>query len=244
MGQYHQVVNMDKGFFYSPQSLGNGDKLLEQGMSFNSTAALALLLAEGWNGERVFLVGDYVEENDINGVDNAVKFYQEDMDSYKNVGWLARKVLKENTGVELVKDSFKIKGMDGNTTTLHNYHSKVVSDLEFVEDDHGDFIAQGSALDHLDDNEVMAFVNYDTKEKYVGAGRTMRQIVQYFGGDVMTAAFILIAGSVKGGARGGGDPYDKELAGTWAGDRVGIIPDKDAQDFVDITMDLGTIKNL
>jgi len=244
MGQYHQVVNMDKGFFYSPQSLGNGNKLLEQAMSFNSTAALALLLADGWNGERVFLVGDYVEENDINGVDNAVKFYQEDMDSYKNVGWLARKVLKDNTSMELVKDSFKIQGMDGNITTLHNYHSESVAGLEFVEDDHGDFIAQGSALDHLDDNEVMAFVNYDTKEKYVGAGRTMRQIVQYFSGDVMTAAFILLAGSTKGGARGGGDPYDKELAGTWAGDRVGIIPDKDAQDFVDITMDLGDVKNI
>lgn len=243
MGQYHQVVNMDKGFFYSPQSLGNGNKLLEQGMSFNSTAALALLLAEGWNGERVFLVGDYVEKDDIKGVDNAVEFYQEDMDSYKNVGWLARKVLKDNTGMELVKDSFKIQGMDGNITTLHNYHSESVAGLEFVEDDHGDFIAQGSALDHLDDNEVMAFVNYDTKEKYVGAGRTMRQIVQYFGGDVMTAAFILIAGSAKGGARGGGDA-DKELAGTWAGDRVGIIPDKDAQDFVDITMDLGDVKNI
>lgn len=244
MGQYHQVVNMDKGFFYSPQSLGNGDKLLEQGMSFNSTAALALLLAEGWNGERVFLVGDYVEENDINGVDNAVKFYQEDMNSYKNVGWLARKVLKDNTGMELVKDSLKIQGMDGSITTVHNYHDKVTSDLEFIEDEHGDFIAQGSALDHLDDSEVMAFVNYDTEEKYVGAGRTMRQIVQYFSGDVMTAAFILLAGSTKGGARGGGDPYDKELAGTWAGNKVGIIPDKDAQDFVDITMDLGDVKNI
>ena len=123
------------------------------------------------------------------------------------------------------------------------YKDKIVSDLKFVEDEHGDFIAQGSALDHLDDNEVMAFVNYDTKEKYVGVGRTMRQIVQYFSGDVMTAAFILVAGSAKGGARGGGDA-DKELAGTWAGDRVGIIPDKDAQDFVDITMDLGDVKNI
>lgn len=190
------------------------------------------------------MVGNYVEENDINGVDNAVKFYQEDMDSYKNVGWLARKVLKDNTGMELVKDYFKIQDMDGSITTMHVYKDKIVSDLKFVEDDHGDFVAQGSALDHLDDNEVMAFVNYDTKEKYVGVGRTMRQIVQYFSGDVMTAAFILLAGSTKGGARGGGDTYDKELAGTWAGDRVGIIPDKDAQDFVDITMDLGTIKNL
>lgn len=124
------------------------------------------------------------------------------------------------------------------------YKDKIISDLKFVEDEHGDFIAQGSALDHLDDNEVMAFVNYDTKEKYVGVGRTMRQIVQYFSGDVMTAAFILLAGSTKGGARGGGDAYDKDLGGTWAGDRVGIIPDKDAQKFVDITMDLGTIKNL
>lgn len=90
----------------------------------------------------------------------------------------------------------------------------------------------------------MAFVNYDTKEKYVGAGRTMRQIVQYFSGDVMTAAFILLAGSTKSGARGGGDTYDKELSGTWAGNKVGIIPDKDAQDFVDITMDLGDVKNI
>lgn len=235
---------MDKGFFYSPKSLGNGNKLLEQAMSFNSTAALALLLADGWNGERVFLVGDYVEKDDINGVDNAIEFYQEDMDSYKNVGWLARKVLKDNTGMELVKDYFKIQDMDGSITTMHVYKDKIVSDLKFVEDEHGDFIAQGSALDHLDDNEVMAFVNYDTKEKYVGVGRTMRQIVQYFSGDVMTAAFILLAGSTKGDARGGGDPYDKSLSGTWAGDRVGIIPDKDAQDFVDITMDLGTIKNL
>lgn len=244
MGQHHTVVNMDKGFFYSPQSLGNGNKLLEQAMSFNSTAALALLLAEGWNGERVFLVGDYVEKDDINGVDNAIEFCQEDMDSYKNVGWLARKVLKDNTGMELVKDYFKIQDMDGSITTMHVYKDKIVSDLKFVEDEHGDFIAQGSALDHLDDTEVMAFVNYDTKEKYVGAGRTMRQIVQYFSGDVMTAAFILLAGSTKGGARGGGDTYDKELAGTWAGDRVGIIPDKDAQEFVDITTDLGNIKNL
>lgn len=153
-------------------------------------------------------------------------------------------MLKDNTGVELVKDYFKIQDMDGSITTMHVYKDKIVSDLKFVEDDHGDFVAQGSALDHLDDNEVIDFVNYDTKEKYVGVGRTMRQIVQYFGGDVMTAAFILIAGSVKGGARGGGDPYDKELAGTWAGDRVGIIPDKDAQDFVDITMDLGDVKNI
>lgn len=235
---------MDKGFFYSPKSLSNGNKLLEQAMSFNSTAALALLLADGWNGDRVFLIGYYVQKNDIKGVEDAEYFYNETMETYKNVGWLARKVLKDNTGVELVKDSFKIKGMDGTTTTLHNYHDKVVSDLKFVEDDHGDFIAQGSALDHLDDNEVMAFVNYDTKEKYVGVGRTMRQIVQYFSGDVMTAAFILLAGSTKGGARGGGDAYDKDLGGTWAGDRVGIIPDKDAQKFVDITMDLGTIKNL
>lgn len=157
------------------------------------------------------MVGDYVEKDDIKGVEDAEYFYNETMKAYKNVGWLARKVLKDNTGVELVKDYFKIKGMYGNITTLHTYKSKVVSDLKFVEDEHGDFIAQGSALDHLDD--------------YVGVGRTMRQIVQHFDGDVMTAAFIL-------------------LAGTWAGNKVGIIPDKDAQDFVDITMDLGTIKNL
>lgn len=91
MGQYHEVINADKKMCYSARSLGDGIKLLEQGNSLASATALALLLSNGWNGERVFLLGDYAELGDINGVDEDT-FY-EDVRTFRNVGWLARKVV-------------------------------------------------------------------------------------------------------------------------------------------------------
>lgn len=100
-------------------------------------------------------------------------------------------------------------------------------------DDH--FVAHGAAFDGIDDSEVVSFVNYDTKEKYVGASHTLRDVVTHFyGDDFITDVFTLIAGSIKGGARGGDDAHNA-MGGAWAGDRVGIIPAKDAQEFTDIT---------
>lgn len=237
MGQYHNVINMDKKMQYSPSSLANGLKLLEQGQSLTSTAALALLLSEGWNGERVFLLGDYVEEGDLNGIENACALAAES-DKYRNVGWLARKVVTENIGVTFQKESYKVSGFG--SVSEHHYYETTLPDNMNIDDVDGKFVAYGEAFDGIDNNEVVAFVNYDKQEKYIGNSRTLRQVVQHFDGDFMTAAFVLIAGSIKGGARGGGDAHN-ELGGAWAGDRVGIVPAKDVENFTDITADLGEI---
>lgn len=237
MGQYHTIINLDKKMQYSPRSLANGMKLLEQGMSLASTAALALLLSEGWNGERVFLLGDYVEKDDLNGIEDACALAAE-ADDYRNVGWLARKVVTDNIGITFEKDFYKINSF-GEVSKHYFYETAIPANME-IEEVGNDFVATGDAFGGIDNSEVMAFVNYDKKEKYIGHSRTLREIVQRFDGDLMTHVFVLIAGSIKGGARGGGDA-DCDFGGAWAGDRVGIVPAKDVEDFTDITADLGEI---
>lgn len=62
MGQYYIVVNVDKKMYVEPMDLGNGVKLME--WSYGKTAtvlALMNLLANEWNGDRVYVVGDYAE---------------------------------------------------------------------------------------------------------------------------------------------------------------------------------------
>lgn len=233
MGQYHNVINIDKQMQYNPRSLGCGMKLLEQGNDLASTTALALLLSQGWNGERVALVGDYVEKNDLSGIDDAVELYAHADKAYKNVGWLARKVVQDAIGLNFFKDHYYIGSAKHSFYDISLPKNLVVSYPT----------VSGAALDDFDNTEIMAFVNYDTKEKYVGNGRTMRNVIENFAGDFMTAVFILLAGSIRGGARGGGDA-DNKMGGAWSGNRVGIIPNKDAHDFTDITDKVGDVSNL
>jgi hypothetical protein len=83
MGQYHHPVNLDKKEFIDPHKLGCGLKLLEHGGDGGVNDALALLLAcssgrgggdyqtEGrewvgrWAGDRIAIVGDYAERDDL-----------------------------------------------------------------------------------------------------------------------------------------------------------------------------------
>lgn len=230
MGQYHEIFNKDKKMRYSASSLGNGVKLLEQGNSLASTTALALLLSDGWNGERVFLLGDYAEAGDINGVEDDFTFFK-DVYDFRNVGWMARKIVTEATGIEFNKKSYSVNYLDG-ISSNHYYYDTVLPDSMSI---HDYSVARGEAFDGIDDSATVAFVNYDTKEKYVGtAPHTMRDIVTNFSDDFMTDVFILIAGSIKGGYRGGGDA-DNEMGGAWAGDRVGIVAAEEVQDYTDIT---------
>lgn len=231
MGQYHNVINLDKKMQYSPSSLANGLKLLEQGQSLTSTATLALLLSGGWNGERVFLLGDYVYPDDLNGIDNACEIYAQSGD-YRNVGWLARKVVTENIGVTFKKESYKVAGF-GSVSEHHYYETTIPNNMEIdYSSDKG--VATGAAFDGIDNSEVVAFVNYDRREKYIGNARTLREVIQHFDRDFMTTVFVLLAGSIRGGARGGGDA-NSVMGGVWAGDRVGIVPAANVEDFTDIT---------
>lgn len=232
MGQYHNVVNLDKGFFYSARSLANGVKSMEQGVSFTSCAAMAHLLAHGWNGERVFLIGDYAEQGDVNNFDGDLsKLY--DGEGMRNVGWLGRKVIEEMEG-EFSRSSYKFRDSNGvlNTRSMYEF----VSQLEDIDPDK-----------KLDGAVPMRIVNFDKKQMIIpghfshnrkigpDSVNILRSIIlNGWNNREMTALFILLTASAKGGKRGGGDPIHK-LNGVWAGDRVGIIPANEAAGFEDIS---------
>ena len=94
MGQYHYIVNIDKREYLNAHQMGDGIKLMEFGMSGDGGAmtGLALLLAcsngrgggdfslrgnvtpevekavklvGSWAGDRIAIVGDYAEEDDL-----------------------------------------------------------------------------------------------------------------------------------------------------------------------------------
>jgi len=82
MGQYHLVCNLDKKEFLSPDKLGVGSKAWEQMASYGGTTAalFALLICSRergggdlghddavgrWAGNRVAIVGDYAEDEDL-----------------------------------------------------------------------------------------------------------------------------------------------------------------------------------
>lgn len=98
MGQYHLVVNLDKRQFIHPHQLGDGLKLLEFGCSGEGgvMTALAVLLAcssrqggrgggdfttdreqivGSWAGDRIAIIGDYAEPDDLPAEFNAQAIY-------------------------------------------------------------------------------------------------------------------------------------------------------------------------
>jgi hypothetical protein len=87
MGQYHYVINQDKREFLHPHKFNDGLKLLEFSSGGLTTMALASLLATSngrgggdlhadhpligsWAGDRIVIVGDYYQANDVAGTDN------------------------------------------------------------------------------------------------------------------------------------------------------------------------------
>lgn len=85
MGQYYQVVNLDKKELLHPHELTDGLKLLEFGCGGLTMTALAVLLAcsngrgggdlhsdnpiiGSWSGDRIAIVGDYAEPQDFQGL--------------------------------------------------------------------------------------------------------------------------------------------------------------------------------
>jgi hypothetical protein len=94
MGQYHIPVNLSKKEFINPHRLGDGLKLWEQGASQGGTlCALHALLAVSngrgggdyidghqdfigrWGGDRIAIIGDYAEANDLDATDYAESIY-------------------------------------------------------------------------------------------------------------------------------------------------------------------------
>ena len=83
MGQYYQIVNLDKQEYLHPHKFGDGLKLLEFGASAMGTlTGLTILLADGnnrgggdlysdnliigsWAGDRIVIAGDYADEGNF-----------------------------------------------------------------------------------------------------------------------------------------------------------------------------------
>ena len=222
MGQYHNVVNLDKNFFYSPRSLGDFHKLLEQGCSLLSCASLALLLSKGWNGERVALVGDYGEDNDLPGrtKEEMVSLYKGS--GMRNVGWLARNIITDNTGVTFNKVKRSIRSYDGSVVKTHHYEHSPMDKVKGI-----------------DNKNSLRIVNFDKEESlnplHFDHGDSLRDLVlDGYKDGAMTALFILLAVTTKNGDRGGGDS-NHALNGTWGGDHIGIVPVEQCEWSTDIS---------
>lgn len=86
MGQYHTLVNLTKQEYIHGHKIGNGAKLVEQiGWEGSTSSALFLLIACSngrgggdvdhhdlvghWAGDKIAVIGDYAEADDIEGVD-------------------------------------------------------------------------------------------------------------------------------------------------------------------------------
>lgn len=99
MGQYHILVNLDKGEYVVPHALGLGLKQREHNGAFDGTLADALYFltmtspARGggdypqtdisgqWVGDRCFVLGDYTEDGDIPYYDFAGELYGQIMEN-------------------------------------------------------------------------------------------------------------------------------------------------------------------
>ena len=103
MGQYHHVVNLDKKEYLDNYMFGSGAKLLEQHGYASVSSALHLLLSASsgrgggdyrarnsdgfvgrWAGDRIAIIGDYAESDDVPGVD-ARAIYESLEESYTNI---------------------------------------------------------------------------------------------------------------------------------------------------------------
>ena len=113
MGQYHYVVNLTKKEFLHPHRLGCGLKLWEQanteaGVIQALFAATVISNSRGggdfkehewvgrWRGDRIAVVGDYSEKDDLAEEDRADLIYDAcaDEDGFKDVSDLAAKWLE------------------------------------------------------------------------------------------------------------------------------------------------------
>lgn len=229
MGQYHSVINLDKRAGYSPRSLGSFVKAAEQGESLTPGAALLLLLSDpnGWGGERIAIVGDYAEDDDITDSPfPASELWEriETSNGIKNVGWLARKAVEDAGIATFTKKESRMRHMDGTVSVSHHY----------------DYSIKDFGSEPLD--LAMTVYNHDKRERVtptlLGDSDALLDIIRegWLGGTA-TALTILLVASCKGGARGGGD-YDGEhpLVGSWAGDHVSVSAEVEGpQGYTDIT---------
>lgn len=219
MGHYHRIVNLTQRTVIVPMDVGVLDKLVEFGHSSGTAmAALWLLLGrEAWCGDRIAILGYEGRPGDLapeviaeTGLDGAA-YYNRTLGS---AGQLARDVLVE-------------RGICSFTTTKSNRGVELWRATASTEITPAgvDVVAA-----NLDRREVLDPAQFgDSRDLSLAAAAGGH-------GGVTTALAIMLAASNRGGSRGGGDLRSRHpLVGSWAGDRVGVLPLEWASDFADVS---------
>lgn len=206
MGQHHSIYNLDRDAGYSPRSLGSHFKLMEQGGTTTTCAALLAMVAGPWRGERVAIVGDYAEDSDLTTAPHpASEIWAliENAGGIKNVGWQARKIL-----TDLGLFAFAREDAPGG---FHRYDFRAAEPTV----DNGAYDKPDAVVLNLDKRQCLT-------PKDLGDPDTIRgAMLDGYTGGTGTALTALLAVANKGGARGGGDLYsDDPLVGSWGGDRI------------------------
>lgn len=108
MGQYHKLFNLDKKQFVHAHRIDNGLKLMEQcGFEKSTSTALWLLVAASggsrgggdarahdligsWAGDRIAVIGDYSEPEDLPNVDVRATYSE---DGYEDISARVKQML-------------------------------------------------------------------------------------------------------------------------------------------------------
>lgn len=129
MGQYHYIVNLDKQEFIHPHKLGAGLKLWEQAASGYPLTALLLLLAVSngrgggdfseetdehteligsWGGDRIAIVGDYAEDDDMAPEFEAGSIYHKCAEEeFEDISERVRPLVEAFRGVRFTGDGWR-----------------------------------------------------------------------------------------------------------------------------------------
>lgn len=218
MGHYHRIVNLTQHLVIEPMDIGAMDKILEFGrQSASAMAAVWLLLGrEAWCGDRIAILGYEGRRDDLaleviaeTGLDGTA-YYDGSLGSSAQ---LARDVLVE-------------RGICSFSTTTSNgvrlWHGRPCPEVTPAGVD--------AVAANLDRGEVLDPAQFgDNRDLNLSAARGG------YGG-VTTALAVALAASNQGGSRGGGDLGSRDpFVGSWAGDRVGVVPVTQASDFTDVS---------
>lgn len=151
MGQYHVLVNLDKRQYVDPHKLGDGLKLAAQHGLGSTSSALHLLLAVSsgrgggdyqsprtglvgsWGGDRIAVIGDYAEPDDLAGCD-AAQVYSlcqegDEADLYEDITDALRPIMEREFEVVFVGGKRRVSLWDHVAGVCYSHG---VGDREFV----------------------------------------------------------------------------------------------------------------
>lgn len=226
MGQYYALLNLDHRTGFSPDAVSDYVKLMECGQSYNTPRALLELLAasENWAGNRIAVVGDYAEDDDLPGIESLCGVSAGSLYEAFRVGSQGFRDIGESVA-DMLTRSYGRKELDPHQS---------MDPAGYVGARAGD--PMPVVVVNEDKGQLLDPLWFGTDASITGAagatvvgGYIVDEIVE--AGHMGTALVTLLAVGCQGGPRGGGDINSRSsLVGSWAGDRVRVIAAADAGD--------------